>query len=101
MKALSCHCPLFHAFIRVFAHSEISEIYPRVRKFSPRIWEISEIYFPILPRSGDLIWEISEILTGQKDVSENVDLFDPEKSKVPGNLRGRKFAGNLKAQTLY
>jgi hypothetical protein len=52
----------FYSFqIRVSAHSEISEIYRWVRIFSPRIWEISEIYFPIPPRLGNLISEICEI----------------------------------------
>jgi hypothetical protein len=54
---------------RVFAHSDISEIYPWVRKFSPRISEISETNFPFLPDLGNLISEISEIL--DRKICEN------------------------------
>ena len=55
---------------RVFAHSDISEIfYPWVRKFSPRISEISETNFPFPPDLGNLISEIFEIL--DRKICEN------------------------------
>jgi hypothetical protein len=47
------------SLIKVFAQSDISELDPRVGKFTSRIWEISEIYFPISPRLENLISEIS------------------------------------------
>jgi hypothetical protein len=50
-------------YIRVFAQSDISEIDPRVRKFTAWIWEISEIYLSIPTRLGNLISEICEIKT--------------------------------------
>ena len=61
----------------MLAHSDISEIYPWVRKFSPLIWEISKYpkYSSQIRRDWDIRNLISEIARFETRESVKITVF--------------------------